>query len=224
MDKIVHRDDIVEFKNFFSKEECDALIAYYESSAESWQETCFFNARVMDPIEPSKKNIFPEINQQYFNELRTRLKNVSEEVFGKQVKNLSLSAHKWLPGAYAGDHSDNSELDGTPNAWRENKFVTIVYLNDNYSGGELYFRDHDLSLAPETGTMVCFDVGINNVHGVTKIESGDRYTMLLSWDFEDSVYPPGYFEEKEKELRETAIAQEKQREQWRILNEQANTN
>lgn len=222
MEKIVHRDDIVEFKNFLTPEECQTLIDYYESSAESWQETCFFNARVMDPIEPSKKMIYPEINKPYFDQLRGKLEKISEDVFGKKVKNLSLSAHKWMPGAYADDHSDNSELDGKPNAWRENKFVTIIYLNDNYIGGKLYFRDHNLSLAPEAGTMVCFDVGINNVHGVTRIESGDRYTMLLSWDFADSVYPEGYFEEKEREIMETRIAQEKQREQWRLLDDKGN--
>lgn len=215
MEKIVHKDDIVEFKNFLSKEECDLLIAYYDSSMESWQETCFYNARVMDPIAPMEKGIYVDINEKYFADLRDRLSNIAEEVFDKKVKNLSLSAHKWLPGAFASDHSDNSELDGTPNAWRENKLVTIIYLNDNYEGGHLYFRDHNISIAPDAGSMICFDVGIDNVHGVTEIESGDRYTMLLSWDFADSVYPPEYFEEKEKELAETLVAQEKQREEWK---------
>jgi hypothetical protein len=220
MEKIVHKTDIVEFKNFLTKEECQKLIEYYETSPDSWQETCFFNARVMDPNEPSQKDPSLEINKDYFNQLRHKLGQLSKEVFGKDVKNLSLSAHKWLPGAYADDHSDNSELDGTPNAWRENKLVTIIYLNDNYDGGNLYFRDHDISIAPEAGTMICFDVGINNVHGVTKIASGDRYTMLLSWDFQDSVYPPEYFIEKEKELLKTKVEQEKQREQWKLINEQ----
>jgi hypothetical protein len=215
MEKIIHKKDIVEFKKFFSKEECDLLINYYESSTEDWQETCFYNARVMDPSAPMSKNIYPEINNNFFNSLRDKLSLLSEEVFEKRVKNLSLSAHKWLPGAFASDHSDNSELDGTPNAWRENKLVTIIYLNDDYEGGNLYFRDHGISIAPETGSMICFDVGIENVHGVTTIESGDRYTMLLSWDFADSVYPSEYFVEKEKELEDTRIAQEKQREEWK---------
>lgn len=222
MEKIIHRDDIVEYRDFFTPEECKMLIDYYESTPEEWQETCFFNARVMDPNAPRHKIPHSIIDKPYFDAMRDKLAAMSIEVFGKQVKNLSLSAHKWMPGAYADDHSDNSELDGRPNAWRENKFVTIIYLNDNYVGGKLYFRDHALSIAPKAGTMVCFDVGINNVHGVTRIESGDRYTMLLSWDFADSVYPPEYFEEKEKEIMQTQIEQEKQRERWRLLNEQGN--
>lgn len=52
----------------------------------------------------------------FFDNLRSRLKEKAEEVFGREVKNLSLSAHKWMPGAYASDHYDNAELDGTPNA------------------------------------------------------------------------------------------------------------
>lgn len=213
-EKIVHKSDIVEFKNFLTKEESEALIAYYDSADELWQVTCFFNARVMDPIAPTVKNVYPEINKTYFDALRTRLQEVAESVFGKEVKNLSLSSHKWLKGAYANDHSDNSELDGTPNAWRENKLVTILYLNDNYEGGNLTFRDHGISIAPEQGTLIVFDVGIGNVHAVTEVTSGERYTMLSSWDFADSVYPEGYFEEKEAELLMRKVEQDKQKEEW----------
>lgn len=213
-EKIVHKSDIVEFKNFLTKEESEALIAYYDSADELWQVTCFFNARVMDPIAPTAKNVYPEINKAYFDALRTRLQEVAESVFGKEVKNLSLSSHKWLKGAYANNHSDNSELDGTPNAWRENKLVTILYLNDNYEGGNLTFRDHGISIAPEQGTLMVFDVGIGNVHAVTEVTSGERYTMLSSWDFADSVYPEGYFEEKEAELLMRKVEQDKQKEEW----------
>jgi predicted 2-oxoglutarate/Fe(II)-dependent dioxygenase YbiX len=110
-------------------------------------------------------------------------------------------------GAYASDHYDNAEIDGTPNAWQNNKLVTILYLNDNYEGGNLTFNEHNLALAPKQGTLVIFDVGVSNLHGVSEIISGVRYTMLSSWDWADSVYPEGYLksllqgrdEEKEKQ-------------------------
>ena len=214
MEKIIHKEDVVEFKNFLTDEEADALVAYYDSADELWDLTCFFNARVMDPIAPMAKNVYPEINIEYFNSLRGRLQEAAESVFNKRVRNLSFSSHKWLKGAYANDHSDNSELDGTPNAWRENKLVTILYLNDNYDGGHLTFRDHGISIAPKRGTLIVFDVGINNVHAVTEVTSGERYTMLSSWDFEDSIYPEGYFEEKEREMLAQQEIQQKQRLEW----------
>lgn len=214
VEKIIHKDDIVEYPGFLTPEESQKLIDYYESSADDWQLTCFFNARVMDPKAPMAKGAFPEINDDYFESLRAKCKQYGEDAMGRGLRNLTLSAHKWLPGAFAADHADNAELDGTLNAWQENKMVTIIYLNDNYDGGELTFRDHNLSIAPKQGTMVAFDVGFNNVHGVNKVESGERWTMLLSWDWEDSVYPEGFLEQLRLERDGMVPEQEQQRQQW----------
>jgi hypothetical protein len=215
MDKIVYKEDVVEFTEFFSPEECKKFIEYLNSASSEWQESCFYNERVMDPTAPLELKTTEVFDKHYLDQLRVRLQEVAEQVFDRQLRNLSLSAQKWMTGSFANDHSDNSELDGTPNAWRENKLVTIIYLNDDYQGGELYFRDHNISIAPKLGSVVVFDVGINNVHGVKTITEGERITVMCSWDYADSVYPPEYWEQKEKELQETELLHEKQHEAWR---------
>lgn len=214
MEKIVHKQDVVEIPNFLSSEECQNLIDYYDAGDSLWQKTCFFNARVMDPNGPNNELDIELFNPNFFHELRHSLKQVAEEVMERPVRNLTLSAHKWLPGAYAGYHADNAELDGTPNAWQDNKLVTIIYLNDNYEGGNLKFRDHDISIAPKAGTVIVFDVGIDNVHAVTEVTSGERYTMLLSWDYADIEYPEGFLEELEMLKRSEQPKQDKQKEEW----------
>jgi hypothetical protein len=214
MEKIVYKSDIVEFKGYLSAEQCEKLISYYDAGDHLWQTTCFFNARVMDPYAPLKEGLSSEADADFFENLRASLKLSAEEVFGRPLRNLTLSAHKWLPGAFAGDHADNAELDGTPNAWQDNKLVTIIYLNDNYEGGNLTFRDHGLSIAPEQGSMGVFDVGIDNVHGVSEVTSGERYTMLLSWDYADIDYPEGFLQQLEEMKRSEQPKQDKQREQW----------
>jgi predicted 2-oxoglutarate/Fe(II)-dependent dioxygenase YbiX len=146
--------------------------------------------------------------------LRAKFQEVAESIFNRELKNLSLSAHKWLVGAFADYHSDNTELDGTPNAWRENKLVTILYLNDDYEGGELVFKDHPIKISPKAGTLVVFDVGFDNIHAVTEVTSGTRWTMLSSFDYADSEYPESYWEEKRVELEETAKIHEKQHAEW----------
>jgi predicted 2-oxoglutarate/Fe(II)-dependent dioxygenase YbiX len=215
MEKIIYKDDVVEFTNFFSPEECKTFIDYLESANSQWQESCFYNERIMDPTAPIQLNTTSSLDMNYLNDLRSRMQVVAEEVFQRPLRNLSLSAQKWMTGSFAGDHSDNSELDGTPNAWRENKLVTIIYLNDDYEGGELYFRDHDISISPKLGSVIVFDVGIENVHGVKTITAGDRTTIMCSWDYADSVYPPEYFEQKEKELMEAEQKHQQQHEAWR---------
>lgn len=214
MKKIVHKNDIVEFSEFLSKEECKKLVEYYDAGDSLWQQTCFFNARVMDPYGPQRQLNVELFDPDFFNNLRNSLAKLAEEVFNRPVRDLTLSAHKWLPGAFADDHADNAELDGTPNAWQDNKLVTIVYLNDDYEGGNLTFRDHNISIAPKAGTAVIFDVGIGNVHAVTKVISGERYTMLLSWDYADIEYPDGFLEELERLKRSEQPKQDEQKKEW----------
>jgi hypothetical protein len=215
VEKIVHKQDIVEYPGFLTAQESQALIDYYESASEEWMETCFYNARVMNPFAPFEKNPSGDINDHYFYSLRTRLQEYGEAAMARKLRNLTLSAHKWLPGAFASDHADNAELDGTLNAWQDNKMVTIIYLNDNYEGGELTFRDHGISIAPKQGTMVAFDVGFENIHGVNEVLSGQRWTMLASWDWADSVYPPGFLEDLQRQREEMQPEQDAQRDEWK---------
>ncbi len=221
MEKIVYKDDIVEYLNFLSEKECKTLVDYYISGEDGWQKTCFYNSAVMDPIHPYNKNPEAKINHDFFINLKARLHEKAEEVAGRRLKNLSMSAHKWEVGAFASDHSDNTDLDGTPNAWQDNKFVTIIYLNDNYDGGHLTFKNHDLDIAPQKGSLIAFDPGFDNLHGVTEILSGTRYTMLLSWDHDDRSYSQEEIRAmQEQKFREKQI-QDKQKEEWEKGNKYA---
>jgi 2OG-Fe(II) oxygenase superfamily len=210
MEKIVHKEDIVEYKDFLSKQECEDLIDYFNSSEDDWNVTCFYASYVMDPNASFENKNNTDKTPEYFNELKTKLRNIAEEVSPKKLKNLSLSAHKWTPGAFAAHHSDNTELDGTPNAWQDNKFVTIIYLNDNYDGGNLLFNAHGISISPSAGTVIAFDPGFTNLHGVSEVTNGVRYTILSSFDHVDSVYTRDLFEWRKEYSKE----QEEQRKEW----------
>jgi hypothetical protein len=61
-------------------------------------------------------------------------------------------------------------------ASKPNDIATLIYLNNNYSGGEVFFPDHDISIKPEAGDLVCFPDTPDFVHGVNPIISGIRYT------------------------------------------------
>lgn len=61
-------------------------------------------------------------------------------------------------------------------------FTSIIYLNDNYEGGELYFPQHDnFTIKPKAGTMLIFSGTINNMHGINEVIDGTRYTHVTFW-------------------------------------------
>lgn len=93
-----------------------------------------------------------------------------------------------------------SELGGSPNAFLVRRVSTVklhiafhqdhalrtmqVALNDDYCGGRLAFVEKDptgsfLLVQPErpAGTITCHNNGV--VHGVTRFESGVRYSLFL---------------------------------------------
>jgi predicted 2-oxoglutarate/Fe(II)-dependent dioxygenase YbiX len=57
--------------------------------------------------------------------------------------------------------------------------VSVVYfLNDDFTGGELFFPSLDLLLRPEAGMLVCFPSDHNYIHGVKPVTAGHRYTVV----------------------------------------------
>lgn len=59
---------------------------------------------------------------------------------------------------------------------RPNDIATLIYLNNDYDGGEIYFPHLDINIKPEAGDLVCFPDTPDFVHGVKSIISGSRYT------------------------------------------------
>lgn len=52
----------------------------------------------------------------------------------------------------------------------------IVYLNDNYSGGELFFRHFGITAKPSAGSVLCFPSNFIYLHEVKEITFGNRYS------------------------------------------------
>ena len=74
---------------------------------------------------------------------------------------------KFTEGSGMHEHFDSN---------RPKDIATLVYLNDDYSGGEIYFPEYDLTFKPEPGDLLTFPDNPNYIHGVKPITSGTRYT------------------------------------------------
>lgn len=109
----------------------------------------------------------------------------------------TVQLNVWEQGSCLPPHTDNSNPDGSPHStpWRD--FSSIVYLNDDYEGGELYFTAQDRVLKPRRGMLVAFSAGYHHEHGVLKVTRGRRITMPAFYTFDQRkadplVYPELY--------------------------------
>lgn len=197
MNKIEHHQKIVEFQNFMPETQCNELIEHFDKSAENWQEFCFYGSYGMNPSLPFDLDPTTKVNIAYLDEIRNAIQAKTEEVMGERLQNTAASVHKWVPGSFAEPHADNTDMDGNPTSWRQYKYVAILYMNEDFEGGELYFTQHGITIKPKTGSLVVFEPSADYLHGVHKIKSGNRFTILTSWDTAGAQYSEEFFRQKE---------------------------
>ncbi|NWX92320.1 P3H3 hydroxylase, partial [Nothoprocta pentlandii] len=115
-------------------------------------------------------------------------------------------------------HADNCLLDPEGNeCWREppayvyRDYSGILYLNDDFQGGGLFFTELDAvtvtaKVYPKCGRLVAFSSGKENPHGVWAVSSGRRCAVALWY-----THSPEHAEQerlKAEELMEKAAAEQ----------------
>jgi hypothetical protein len=223
----IDTNKIVEIPNFIDKEIVPKMIHFFENCDVDWGDIAFYGSSgkgIKTDSETMKKFDLPD---EFFDKLKNKYQEAVELVFGRKVRPNTSHAQKWDVGGFASPHSDNSDNDGVPNAFEINKYVGILYLNDDYEGGELYFCEKDnemktyLSFKPNAYSYYVFPGGYENIHGVSEITKGVRYTMVSFWDFAELVYSDETLERWKEEEKQVRIEQAKQKEEWNKGNKYA---
>jgi predicted 2-oxoglutarate/Fe(II)-dependent dioxygenase YbiX len=93
---------------------------------------------------------------------------------------------RWRQGMSMPPHADRANPDGSPHQMPFRVFASIVYLNDDYEGGELYFPRLDLVVRPGRGMLLAFTGGWHHEHAVLTVLQGDRLTMPAFYTFDAS--------------------------------------
>lgn len=210
----IKENKIIEIPNFVTEETAKSMIEYFEYKAEMWGPIAFYGSSGMGLHHQDEELKNFSLSADFFGQVQSKFKESVEKIFERPVRANTSHAQKWDVGGFAAPHSDNSDFDGKPNSFQINKYVGILYLNGDYEGGELYFPEHDISIRPSAYSFISFPGGVENIHGVSEITKGTRYTMVSFWDFEESEYSDELKAEWEEELKQVRAEQEKQREEW----------
>ena len=67
------------------------------------------------------------------------------------------------------------------------KFACVIYLNENYVDGELYFPDRGIELKPKQRSLIMFDASDDYLHGVKAVGDGPTRYAMTSFIWDDSV-------------------------------------
>jgi hypothetical protein len=188
-------ENIIELENFMTEDE----ISFLENAAKNitiWDVTQshvnengtviydseYWKDRVATGPTLDKNN--PEIRA-IIQRLYDRLRPVIEEFFNVRVTPTGETIVRWLPGQFQNPHADKELHEGAdagePNDFPNYDIASLFYLNDDYSGGELYFPLQGIQFKPKRGAAYFFPGDMNYVHGVTEIKNSIRYTCPFFW-------------------------------------------
>lgn len=95
---------------------------------------------------------------------------------------------KYGPGQHFKEHHDHGST--------YNCVVSLVaYLNDDYEGGELYFRTWDLTIKPKTGDLLVFPSNYMYPHTAMPVTSGTKYSIATMLDYSAKYHQPDFYQE-----------------------------
>lgn len=219
-------EDIVLYENFLTEEECEKLIKILDAQAErekiSWTPISFYES--YSSVLPQDND--PELEEfgaspTIFSDIKSSIIDAVASVHGIErdtVSQIGYHTQKWEPGAYARLHSDNTDEHGNSGPFERSRYAAFLYLNENFEGGLLKFPSHDIEIPPRTGLLAAFAGGHKNMHEVSLITKGVRYTLGSFWDDrEESAYPEELRAQWKEEMQKIRDAQKVEKEEWQKL-------
>lgn len=135
--------EIWEIFDFLSQEEAQKCIDIAETLAKT------------DMLENKRPNMIARLNKENY-ELMEKLGKIISNLMKTSIEyKESFGIYKYIPETNIDGHYDgcSSKKD---KACEEIEVSNIIFLNNDYKGGELYFRGLDFKIKPEIGKMIMF--------------------------------------------------------------------
>lgn len=96
---------------------------------------------------------------------------------------------KYGPGQHFMEHHDHG--------FSYNCTVSLVgYVNDDYEGGELYFRLQNLKIKAKAGDLYVFPSNFMYPHRAMPVLSGTKYSIVTMLDYSKKYHTPDMYDPK----------------------------
>lgn len=218
--------DIVVYENFIDTDTAEKLVKVLNKHAEvgkiTWMPISFYESYSSTLPQDNDEHVVAEgLPADIFSQVKQGIIEAVASVHDldpKIISQIGYHTQKWEPGAYARKHSDNTDEHGKSGAFTRSRYAAFLYLNEDFEGGMLKFPDQNIDLAPKVGMLAAFDGGFDNMHEVSLITSGVRYTIGSFWDDrEEDAYPQEVRDAWAEEMKATRAQQEIERAEWQEL-------
>lgn len=189
--------NILIMENVISQEGLKHIMDYVKNNKA--EDLSVFDAKKSNETKKTEWKIDKEVrdtkvvnlNQEMFQNIFELYKNIVTNIINPYYEFEILDSEipqllKYEPGGFYKPHIDGeslwTELNGDV-VWRKSTdrdLSTLIYLNDDFEGGDFYFPDLKLRIRPEPGLLVCFPSTHHYLHTAEPVVSGERY-CIVNW-------------------------------------------
>uniref|UniRef100_A0A8D3AEJ8 procollagen-proline 3-dioxygenase n=2 Tax=Scophthalmus maximus TaxID=52904 RepID=A0A8D3AEJ8_SCOMX len=220
-DQILNGTNRVVLDGVMTEKECEKILHLATAAASAGDgyrgrrsphtpHETFEGLTVLRAVKFAQDGLVNQSDARLLHELGERVRDLLHSYFRSPSGLFVSFTHLVCRSAIAGDqegrldlshpvHVDNCLLEpDTKQCWKElpafihRDLSAILYLNDNFDGGELFFTNRDAKtvtaqVKPSCGRLVGFSSGPVNPHGVTAVTNGRRCSLAL-WFTKEKPY------------------------------------
>ena len=128
-------------------------------------------------------DLFPKIEDLFKNLVR----NIINPFYGIEVWDSEVPQFlRYGIGGHYAPHIDGRSIWIAPNGdkiWRKSTdrdLSLVLFLNDDFEGGNFVFPDLHIQVKPKPGLLVVFPSDQNYLHGVNPVINGERFS-IVTW-------------------------------------------
>ncbi len=162
---ILVKNNILAVENYLTAEEAKTVADFIAIAPDRPQSLEYWKGRTFDF---DHTHFSPEL----YEKLTKGVHETVTKFYGTTMKMEHPSLVRWSEGDVMRPHSDYSR-----GIFPDRDYAVVIYLTDDYTGGEIYMPTIGLDIAPKTGSLVAFHGG-NLFHGVRRVNSGQRLTCI----------------------------------------------
>jgi hypothetical protein len=186
---------IAIYEDVFSNDMVNQIVSDFENLAKNPKENVFFErAKINVPVTQEKTysdirtNSYILLTQHINDDERVlNLNNVFNELLQQVIPgyidifdiseklyvNESINLLRYQTGQEFKSHYDGSTIS-------KRAVSPILYINDDYTGGEIEFTNFNIKIKPKAGTLMVFPANYAYTHIAHPVKTGTKYA-LVTW-------------------------------------------
>ena len=194
-------DELIRIKNFITQDELDEITSAIENTSQKDWETHYMSSVVnfcmlkfgrtdIDNLIAEGKF---EITQGWADKTLSIQGSGASESMHRRLSSMLFECDPSLalgglstvqrlpPGTELKSHVDQ---DTDPSI----RYATILYINDDYNSGEIFFKNRDVALKPKSKDLLFFPGNSEYEHGVKPVSDGPTRYVIVGFVKETGFY------------------------------------